>query len=74
MEPREASPRVGLCVDCEHSRVVESARGSRFYLCRLSETDARFPRYPPLPVLHCVGYAPGDQIVADDEDNLTTNR
>jgi hypothetical protein len=39
-----------------HSRVVESARGSRFYFCRLSETDARFAKYPPLPVLRCDGY------------------
>jgi hypothetical protein len=45
-----------LCVDCVHSRVIDNARGSRFYLCRLSERDARFPRYPPLPVVSCAGY------------------
>jgi hypothetical protein len=27
-----------------------------FYLCRLSSTDARFPRYPALPVVSCQGY------------------
>lgn len=48
--------RVGLCATCEHSRIIETARGSRFYLCRLSETDPRFPRYPSLPVLRCEGY------------------
>lgn len=47
---------VGLCGKCGHARVVESARGSRFYLCRLSETDPRFVRYPALPVLRCEGY------------------
>jgi hypothetical protein len=46
----------GLCVSCAFARVVESARGNRFTLCRRSETDARFPRYPALPVLECVGY------------------
>lgn len=47
---------VGLCARCRHVQVVESLRGSRFYLCRRSATDARFPRYPRLPVLACVGY------------------
>lgn len=48
--------RVGLCATCDHSRVVESARGSRFWMCRLSETDARFRKYPALPVVCCEGY------------------
>jgi len=50
--------RVGLCTTCEHSRIIETARGSRFYLCRLSDIDPRFPRYPTLPVLRCDGYKP----------------
>jgi hypothetical protein len=41
---------------------VTSARGSTFYLCRLSFADARFPRYPPIPVLACAGFErDGDQ-------------
>ena len=48
--------RVGLCRRCRHSRVVESRRGSRFWLCRLSSEDPRFPRYPVLPVTRCVGF------------------
>jgi hypothetical protein len=36
--------------------VVESARESRFYLCRLSERDERFRKYPALPVVECAGY------------------
>ncbi len=28
-----------------------------FFLCQLSSTDPRFPKYPPLPVLACPGYA-----------------
>jgi hypothetical protein len=48
--------RAGLCASCAHVQVVASDRGSRFYLCRLSLTDPRFRRYPPLPVLACPGY------------------
>ena len=49
-------PRVGLCDDCAHARIVRNARGSAFYLCELSFTDARFSKYPPLPVVQCAGY------------------
>jgi hypothetical protein len=28
-------------------------------MCRLAATDARFPRYPALPVITCAGYQPG---------------
>ena len=52
-------PGSGLCDRCAFARVIESARGSRFTLCRRSETDARFPRYPALPVLECAGYEKG---------------
>jgi hypothetical protein len=48
----------GLCDGCAHVQIVTSARGSRFYLCRLSFTDPRFPRYPPIPVLQCAGFTP----------------
>lgn len=47
---------IGLCATCEHVRVIESDRGTRFYMCARSKTDDRFPRYPPLPVLSCIGY------------------
>jgi hypothetical protein len=42
-------------------RIVPSARGSKFYLCRRSEFDPRFPKYPRLPVLKCTGYEPADK-------------
>jgi hypothetical protein len=42
---------------------VTSRRGSIFVLCERSRTDARYPRYPALPVVRCMGYervdAPG---------------
>jgi hypothetical protein len=48
--------RAGLCSDCIHSRRIESAHGSVFFLCELSLTDPRYPKYPRLPVLTCAGY------------------
>jgi hypothetical protein len=27
-----------------------------FWLCERSKSDARFTKYPPLPVLACMGY------------------
>lgn len=49
-------PDVGLCANCGFMRLIESDRGSTFYLCERSATDATFPRYPRLPVLQCAGY------------------
>jgi len=51
----------GLCERCVNVKIVESARGSRFYLCQLSATDPRFPKYPRLPVLRCSGFRPVDR-------------
>jgi hypothetical protein len=49
----------GLCATCMHARRVRG-RQSAFWLCDLSATDARFPRYPALPVLQCGGHVPGE--------------
>lgn len=45
-----------LCATCSHVREIVSGKGSRFLLCRLSQTDSRFPKYPPQPVSRCAGY------------------
>jgi len=50
--------REGLCASCRHREEIVSAKGSRFVRCGRSHDDPRFPRYPPLPVLACVGYEP----------------
>ena len=50
----------GLCERCVHMQIVTSAKGSQFYLCRLSATDPRFPRYPPIPVIRCDGFTHAD--------------
>jgi hypothetical protein len=55
-QPRRADDRVGLCATCTHAQVITSAKGSVFHLCRLSQEDPRFARYPRLPVLTCSGY------------------
>jgi hypothetical protein len=51
----------GLCASCTHAQVIVSSKGSTFYMCRLSEVDPSFRRYPVLPVIECPGYvrAPG---------------
>ena len=51
-----AAPAPGLCAHCAHARTVTSAKGSTFRRCALSETDPRFPKYPPVPVRECAGY------------------
>jgi hypothetical protein len=48
--------RPGLCSSCRNAREIVSARGSRFVLCRLSERDRSFAKYPRLPVVECSGY------------------
>lgn len=50
---------IGLCEHCRHARIVETTR-SVFWMCALSATDARFDKYPRLPVLECDGYEEGE--------------
>ena len=49
-----------LCEKCALMREVVTPKGSRFLLCRLSQTDPAFPKYPPQPVVRCEGYQPTD--------------
>jgi propionyl-CoA synthetase len=46
----------GLCWACRHSKVNETRRGTAYIRCTRAEWDDRLRRYPPLPVLSCVGY------------------
>jgi hypothetical protein len=50
------SPQAGLCDTCTHQKLVRTTRGSVFSMCLRSRTDARFPKYPRLPVEECPGY------------------
>ena len=51
-----AAMAVGLCFTCRWKRATVNRRGSVFFRCARAEEDARFVRYPPLPVHSCVGY------------------
>ena len=53
---RERLTRVGLCSLCVHARAIRSARDSEFWLCKRSQTDPRFPKYPALPRRACEGF------------------
>ena len=55
---------VGLCAVCQHVRVIESAKGSRFVMCDLSKIDSRFTKYPLLPVLQCAGFLPQKEMLS----------
>ena len=59
--PKKEDQRVGMCSTCLWVRVVQSARGSAFYLCRRSEMEPQFARYPRLPVIQCAGFEPGHE-------------
>jgi hypothetical protein len=39
-------------------RVITTDRGSVFYQCGLSFTDACYRKYPTLPVWQCTGFTP----------------
>ncbi len=67
MKERAAAVKAGLCATCKHAQVNRSDRGSVFYFCRLSASDARFPKYPRLPVVACAGYEEGEEPAAGIE-------
>jgi hypothetical protein len=46
----------GKCPSCLHVRILESDKGSRFFLCELAKVDERFSKYPPQPVIRCAGF------------------
>ena len=52
----QASVDAGLCGHCRWARRIESAKGSEFIRCGRSDEDARFRKYPQLPVVTCAGF------------------
>lgn len=66
-DPRLYAPPPGLCERCVNVKVVETRKGSRFYLCQLSDVDPRFPKYPRLPVVACPGFRPAPRETAAAE-------
>lgn len=59
-ETNLTQPR-SLCESCLHLREVISGKGSRFLMCRLSQTDHRFQKYPPQPIVGCSGHKPAEE-------------
>jgi hypothetical protein len=57
--------KAGLCRSCLFVRLLKTGRGSTFYLCRRSETDPRFARYPRLPVICCPGFERDPELSSD---------
>lgn len=45
-----------LCEICQSMREVISAKGSRFLLCRLSQANPNYPKYPSQPIVRCEGF------------------
>ena len=58
-----------LCNACLHVREVTSARGSRFLLCRKSQDDQRYAKYPPQPVIRCAGFMKAEQQENGGQEN-----
>jgi len=46
----------GLCARCIHRKEIRSDRGSIFIMCLRAFREPEYPKYPPLPVLHCAGF------------------
>jgi hypothetical protein len=55
-EPKRPRSAAGLCPECTHVERIVSGKGSTFLRCALQRADARFPKYPPQPVLSCPGF------------------
>ncbi len=55
-----------LCGKCSHSKEIITSTGSRFLLCKLSQADRRFAKYPRQPVVSCVGY---EQLEEENDEN-----
>jgi hypothetical protein len=65
---------VGLCAQCRHARIIENRRGSRFWLCSRSHDDPRFPRYPGLPVIRCIGFETGAPRTTDQQEQAADDQ
>jgi hypothetical protein len=48
-------------------REVTTPKGSRFLLCRLSQANPAFPKYPPQPVVRCAGHEPKQEEAAKEK-------
>ena len=56
-----------LCETCALMREVVTPKGSHFLLCRLSQTEPDYPKYPSQPVVRCDGYRKKEQTEGIEE-------
>ena len=63
-----SSPEPGLCGRCRHAVVQRNAKGSVFLRCGLADEREDLRRYPPLPVLECVGFETAADAADPDSD------
>ena len=56
-----------LCETCARMRQIVTPKGSRFLLCRLSQINPDYPKYPPQPVVRCDGYQNKEQAEGVEE-------
>ncbi|MDO9353213.1 MAG: hypothetical protein Q7T55_05930 [Solirubrobacteraceae bacterium] len=57
--PAVEQPPAGLCLSCDHLRVIRSGRGSMFAMCeRGLRKEPGYVKYPRLPVVRCAGHQP----------------
>jgi hypothetical protein len=56
-----------LCETCSRQKEIISGTGSRFLLCQLSQTDRRFQKYPPQPLIRCEGFKESEESREEDE-------
>lgn len=48
----------GLCLSCRHALIRPTKKGTVYLRCGLAAVDDRFPKYPRLPVVSCLGFEP----------------
>jgi len=64
----------GLCGGCLHCQVVRSGKGSVFFLCQRHREDARFAKYPRVPVFRCAGFEASSTAVSAAADPSDANQ
>ena len=55
----QRDPKVGCCSICNHASTLIGAKGTPFWRCDQSDSDAAFRRYPTLPVEDCARFERG---------------
>jgi hypothetical protein len=57
-QPPALPADAGLCTTCRHAMLRPTNRGTTYLRCGRAAQDARFPKYPRLPVRTCAGHEP----------------